>query len=201
MFLEKLITYALTGGGAAAAVRGAWVMWTWWVKYRDARENIHALEAKKELLEEKQLAQILNNLIEYTPADYVQIMRVHNGGGRLRGNLPMYMSCMEEDVSTGSTRLKDRLQCLDVDEDYAAALLQLLEVKDGSAATADIPFIFLTELYLIMEAQYTRGVLLANKEDGIYFLRMTSKSEALDTPDYSLHYRQAISRLRQYYRK
>lgn len=192
----KLLTYLLEGGGAIAAARGLWFAWTWYVQYRDARAANAAIVGRGEI------GEALRELRYSTPADYVHVIRIHNGGGNLRAGLTMYMTCLYEDHDTDRPPRKAAVQGIEIDDNYRSMVEQLLQVKDGSAAVADVKDHLLHDIYRSQGAKFTRSVLLATRRDGIYFLRATSSTAPLGGAvgeNQNIHFRRAVSVLKKHY--
>lgn len=183
----------LTGPAAGALLAGGWKAFVTVQAWRAKRKTLQAFQGHGEIVD--QLLYLLNE----TPADYVQIMQVHNGGGPLKAGLSMSMTCLFEVHRATCRPLKKILTGLEIDEHYRLMINKLLEVKDGAAAVEDVDDPFLQDVYHQMGAKYTRVVLLGIKRKGIFFVRCTSSSAPLDEPDHQLIFRQAISTLRKFY--
>jgi hypothetical protein len=190
---HKLLTYLLEGGGLALAARGAWFAWMQWVAYRDSQAARAAVAGRKDITD------ALSELQYNTPANYAHIIRVHNGGGDLKAGLPMYMTCVSEVCDTDRPPLRGTISGIEIDDQYREMVAELLRVKDGSAEVKAIDNVLLKDIFSMMQARYARSILLKVNRDGIYFLRTTSSTEPLDSPESNIHFRKAVSVLRKLY--
>jgi hypothetical protein len=187
---HKLLTYLLEGGGLALAARGAWFAWMQWAAYRDSRAARAAVHGRKDI------ADALGELRYNTPASYAHIIRVHNGGGDLKAGLPMYMTCVSEVCDTDRPPLRGTISGIEIDDQYREMVAELLRVKDGST---EVKSVLLKDIFSMMQARYARSILLKVNRDGIYFLRTTSSTDPLNSPESNIHFRKAISVLRKLY--
>jgi hypothetical protein len=190
---HKLLTYLLEGGGLALAARGAWFAWMQWAAYRDSRAARAAVHGRKDI------ADALGELRYNTPASYAHIIRVHNGGGDLKAGLPMYMTCVSEVCDTDRPPLRGTISGIEIDDQYREMVAELLRVKDGSTEVKSVDNVLLKDIFSMMQARYARSILLKVNRDGIYFLRTTSSTDPLNSPESNIHFRKAISVLRKLY--
>lgn len=195
MFLTKVLDYMLTGGGAIALARGVWYAWMQWRSYRDTRAGKKALEGRGEVRE------ALRDLRYATSANYVQVIRIHNGGGELKAGLEMYMSCVHEEKDDDLAGLKDRLQGIEIDEQYFDLLTQLIEMGDAHAAVDEVGDPLLRDLYSLMKSRYLRSAVIRVRRDGIYLLRCSSSTAPMggEGNQFNIHFRRALARLKKHY--
>jgi hypothetical protein len=191
--VNKILTYLLEGGGLVLVSRGAWIAWMQWIAYRDNRAARAAVSGRKEI------AEALKELRYNTPANYAHIIRVHNGGGDLQAGLPMYMTCVYEACDTDRPPLRGTIAGIEIDDHYREMVAELLREKDGSAEVKTVDDILLKDIFSMMQARYARSVLLKVNRDGIYFLRTTSSTDPLNSPESNIHFRKAVSVLRKLY--
>ena len=190
---HKLLTYLLEGGGLALAARGTWFAWMQWTAYRDSQAARAAVSGRKEI------AEALKELRYNTPANYAHIIRVHNGGGDLKAGLPMFMTCVYEACDTDRPPLRGTIAGIEIDDHYREMVAELLRVKDAAAEVSKVDDALLKDILTMMGAKYGRSILIKVNRDGIYFLRTTSSTEPLDSPESNIHFRKAVSVLRKLY--
>jgi hypothetical protein len=193
---QTILTYLLEGGGLALLARALWFVWIWYVARRDEKSAIRAVTGRGEIRE------ALRELRYDTPANYVQLVRVHNGGGNLMSGQAMYMSCVFEERDALLPSIREELQGIEIDEPYRALLASLMEVKEGWRSTEEVEDPLLQDLYKLMGAKYVRSALISARRDGIYLLRCTSSTEELGgagAQKLNIHFRQAMSVLKKHY--
>jgi hypothetical protein len=111
----------------------------------------------------------------------------------------MYMTCLYEACDADRPPLRGTIAGIEIDDHYREMVAELLRVKDGAAEVSKVDDVLLKDILIMMRAKYGRTVLLKVNRDGIYFLRTTSSTDPLNSPESNIHFRKAVSVLRKLY--
>lgn len=187
MPINTTLRYLLEAGFISGGVK---LVWEFYMQWRATKS------AKKALSATTQIDQILAELVNETPADYAQIIHVHNGGEKLKPGTKQYTSCRFEKCTKSKVPIIGLLQQIEVGPKYAQLIELLITEGDGSRAVENVDSEFLQEIYAISGARFTRSTLLAVRKDGVFYLRCLASRQAMNLSSDQLYYRQAVNKLK-----
>lgn len=124
----------------------------------------------------------MHNIVEKTTVERCLIIKVHNSGGWVRPDTPLYITILYEDYSRPLQGIKSEYQKMEVDEDYLRMLRDLAKDKVLYIDTEKLKDGLLKNQYMRDKIKYSEVHFLGQNRRNVYFCSMaTTKATNFDT--------------------
>lgn len=112
----------------------------------------------------------MHRILDDTDVQQVLIFKVHNGGGLIKPNSPIFVSVLYEDYTTPVRSVKDSYQRLEVDREYLKMLSELYEKRHIKIKTNKlIPKSLQHSLNVLEGIEYMEFFFLGQDRRNVYF--------------------------------
>lgn len=190
MTLSKFLVWLTSGGGGATI---AYYAYKFYIATRPERKVMKALEGKNDV------AQCLSRIVSETCADYAHVAKVHNSGGELRADSPIYMTMIAEDALPHLERQYSFMQGVEADASYRKLVQNLIEKRTIVAHVDEMEDPTALGLYQIFNARVASATLLRIDRKGLLILRVFTRKDEGFNPEELLIINMAAARLKKCY--
>jgi hypothetical protein len=124
----------------------------------------------------------MHAIVEKTTVERCIIVKVHNSGGWVRPDTPLYITILYEDYSAPLETIKGEYQKMGVDEDYLRMLRDLAKEKILFITTENLKEGLLKNQYKKDKIKYGEIHFLGQNRRNLYFCSIvTTKAANFDT--------------------
>lgn len=145
----------------------------------------------------RRIYSIMQRMVQTTSVDRFLIFRVHNGGGNINFNTPIYLSILYEQYNAPLNAIMDDYQRILLDRDYLELISELENKKVIRVETKDLNVEVIRVAYEAAKLKYSEMYYITHNASDFYFCSLSTTTESMyQNPNDALQIRNGIDNIR-----
>lgn len=126
----------------------------------------------------------MHSVLNQTKVERLLINKAHNGGGFIHPTTPLYASSLYEDYTHPLGSIKEKVQRLQLDEEFIRLILELCQRKLLRVRVSDLKPCLMKTLYDSENVRFVEFRFIGQDRKNVYFASYatTQDLETFDTP-------------------